>query len=387
VTPPLTLRKLRALRTASQRLHRPPHRSVGDLVRALVGVQAQVLSSAELALRARAEGLERAQVTAAREGDRSVVWCWAMRGTMHLVASGDLPWLLPLFASFSHSSRRLKQLGVREDHLDPAVEQIERALRDDGPLPRRELAARLHRRGIQTRGQAIAHLVHAAAIRGRICFGPLRGRDQTFVALADWLPGFALRRPDAAELARRFLLAYGPAAPADLATWSGLGGPAAREAFGAVSGELVELQGPGGEALWSLRSGKRGEAAEEAEHVARLLPSFDGFLLGYADRAFALAAGDAKKVNAGGGWLHPQLFVDGEIAGTWSSGAALKPFRPLPAKARAALEADAAEVSAFSSTPSSIPSSTPASTPTPSTPPRRPPRSGTRRRGSASPSR
>ena len=375
MTPPLTLRRLRALRTASQRLHRPPHRSVGGLVRALGGVQAQVLSSAELALRARAEGLKRADVTAAREGDRSVVWCWTMRGTMHLVASDDLPWLLPLFASFSHSSRRLKQLGVREDHLDPAVEQIERALRDDGPLPRRELAARLQRRGIETRGQAIAHLVHVAAIRGRICFGPLQGRDQTFVALADWLPGFRLREPDAAELARRFLLAYGPAAPADLATWSGLGGPAAREAFASISGELVESRGPGGEALWSLRSGPR----EEVEHVARLLPSFDGFLLGYADRAFALAAGDAKKVNAGGGWLHPQLFVDGEIAGTWSSGASLKPFRPLPARARAALEADAAEVSAFCSTPSS--------TPTPSTPRRRPPRSGTRRRGSSSPSR
>ncbi|HVE83865.1 MAG TPA: winged helix DNA-binding domain-containing protein [Myxococcales bacterium] len=343
----LTLRQLRALRTASQRLDRPPHRSVGELVRALGGVQAQVLSSAELALRARAKGLRRADVTAAREGDRSIVWCWAMRGTMHLVAADDLGWMLPVFAplAFPHSKRRLKQLGVREDHVDPAVEHIERALRDDGPLPRRELAARLARRDIETRGQAIAHLVHVAAMRGRICFGPLRGRDQTFAALADWLPGFRPREPDSAELARRFLGAYGPAAPADFAAWSGLSVPAAREAFGGISAELSELEGPGGEALWSLRRARRSRAAR----VARLLPSFDGFLLGYADRAFALAAGHAKKVNAGGGWLHPLLFVDGEIAGTWSTGGALKPFAPLPAKARAALEADAVEVRAFQS--------------------------------------
>src|SRR5689334_976215 len=104
-------RELRALRTASQRLDRPPHGSVEALVRALGGVQAQVLSAAELALRARARGLRREDVTAARERDRSITWCWAMRGTMHLVASEDLPWMLPLFAPlvWPHSKRRLKQ--------------------------------------------------------------------------------------------------------------------------------------------------------------------------------------------------------------------------------------------------------------------------------------
>src|SRR5439155_20206485 len=123
------LQRIRARRTASQRLDRPPHGSVGELVRALGGVQAQVLSAAELALRARARGLRRADVTAAREVERSVVWCWAMRGTMHLVASDDLPWMLPLFAPLArpHSARRLQQLGVREDHVRPALEQTERA--------------------------------------------------------------------------------------------------------------------------------------------------------------------------------------------------------------------------------------------------------------------
>jgi len=361
----MRVEQLRALRTASQRLDRPAHGSVGKLVRALGGVQAQVLGSAELALRARAKGLTREDVTAARERDRSVVWCWAMRGTMHLVAAEDVGWMLPLFAPlvWPNSKRRLKQLGVRDDHVDLAVEQIERELRDDGPLPRRELASRLAKKGIQTQGQAIAHLVAVAALRGRICFGPLRGavdgdapdtrvnppresaegdaqkghareNPMTFVALADWLPGFKLREPDAPELARRFLSAYGPAGPADLAAWSGLGTAAAREAFGAISAELVE-EGD----LWSLR-----KVREADPGVVRLLPAFDPYLLGYADRSFALSAAHAKQVNAGGGWLHPQLFVDGEIAGTWTPSGALKPFRPPPAAVRKALEADLEEL-------------------------------------------
>jgi len=321
----MSLRRLRAERTASQRLDRPEHGSVGELVRALGGVQAQVLGSAELALRARAEGLSRGDVIAAREQERSVVWCWAMRGTLHLVAADDVGWMLPLFAplAWPGSRRRLKQLGVRDDHVDLAVEQIERELRGDGPLPRRELAARLAKKGIETRGQAIAHLVAVAALRGRICFGPVQGRDQTFVALADWIPGFRLREPDAPELARRFLQAYGPAEPADFAAWSGLGAAAAREAFAAVRPPRYREADPG---------------------VARLLPAFDPFLLGYADRSFALDAAHAKQVNAGGGWLHPQLFVDGEIAGTWTPSGAMKPFRPLPAATRTALEADQQEL-------------------------------------------
>lgn len=359
----MKVEQLRALRTASQRLDRPAHGSVGDLVRALGGVQAQVLSSAELALRARARGLTREDVIAARERERSVVWCWAMRGTLHLVAADDVCWMLPLFAprAWTGSKRRLKQLGVRDDHVDPAVDQIERALRDDGPLPRRELAARLAKKGIEARGQAIAHLVATAAMRGRICFGPLQGRDQTFVALADWLPGFKLRAPDGPELARRFLRAYGPAEPADFAAWSGLGAPAAREAFAKVKPPKYREADPG---------------------VVRLLPSFDTYLLGYADRSFALGAAHAKEVNDGGGWIHPQLFVDGEIAGTWTRDGALKPFAPLPAATRKALEEDLAEVSAFSRA-----SRTPSSTATPSTPRRRPACSGWPRRGSASPSR
>ncbi|MDP8977974.1 MAG: winged helix DNA-binding domain-containing protein [Actinomycetota bacterium] len=102
----LSDRAARRLRLGAQRLHRPePDRPVVDLVRRLCGVQAQALAGdgvgaqPELALRARGAGLTRGQVDRARLSERSIVWTWAMRGTLHLVAADDLGWLRPLVAA------------------------------------------------------------------------------------------------------------------------------------------------------------------------------------------------------------------------------------------------------------------------------------------------
>jgi len=85
----LTDEQVRRARTAAQLLHRPGRRSVADLVSHLTGVQAQVLSAASLALRARRAGLAAAAVDRARVRDRSIVLCWAMRGTLHLITADD----------------------------------------------------------------------------------------------------------------------------------------------------------------------------------------------------------------------------------------------------------------------------------------------------------
>ena len=73
----------------AQLLHGPDRRSVPDLVSHLTGVQAQVPPAASLALRARRAGLTAAAVDRARTRDRSIVLCWAMRGTLHLILAGS----------------------------------------------------------------------------------------------------------------------------------------------------------------------------------------------------------------------------------------------------------------------------------------------------------
>lgn len=316
-------------------------------------MQAQVLPAAALALRARAVGLTAADVDAARLEDRSIVWTWGPRGTLHLLAPEDLGWLLPLVARRARprALRRLARLGVGGDAPARACRLIGRMLGEEGPLTREEIAERLARRGIVAVGQAAFHLVRLAGLEGVACPGPDRDGRTAFVLVRDWVGALPAPAEEAAlaELGRRYLAAYGPAAPADLAAWSGLGTADAGAAWRGISERLVEVDA-GGRRLWTLRS--RGRPAPPG--IVRLLPSFDVYLLGYESRELAVPPQHARRVNAGGGWLHPVVVSDGRAVGTWSSGRrgvrltiAVRPFAALDPGIEAGIVGEARDVARF----------------------------------------
>ena len=350
---PLSDQRLRRSRVAAQNLQEAGRLSAVDLVRHLAGVQAQVLSAAGLALRARARDLEADQVGRARLEERSIVLTWAMRGTLHLVAAEDYGWLVPLVIQprLANAYRRLAQEGVPADQPPKAVRLIEAMLDREGPLTRREIADRLSGQGIMTGGQAIAHLVWLAAAEGIICHGPERGGQQRFVLVRDWLAPARPREREAAlaELALRYLQAHGPAEPADLAFWSGLRQSDARLAWQAVQHRLVSLETRSG-TKWALP----GQADSDAAGPVRLLPAFDEYLLGWRDRRFAVPAEHASRINRGGGWLHPVVLHDGQAVGTWATARTaaavqveIRPFDALaPSVARGA-RAEAEDVGRF----------------------------------------
>jgi hypothetical protein len=341
------------MRTAAQLLHRPKRRSVVELVNHLTGVQAQVLSAAGLALRARTQGLTVERVDSARLRERSIVLTWAMRGTLHLIAAEDYAWIVPLTTepSLANAHRRLKQERVLPPQAAKAVLLIKRMLTREGPLTRGEVADRLERKGIPTKGQAIAHLVWFAAALGVICYGPDRDGERCFVLVEDWLRKSKPRERDASltELAVRYLRSHGPAAPVDLAYWSGIRIGDANRAWKSIAARLVEVETARG-ARWMLRS-NQGEAPKG---VVRLLPAFDEYLLGWKDRGLAVAAEHRVKVNRGGGWLHPVLVVDGQIVATWRAAIESKqlridvvPFGPITTVAKRAVAAEAKDVAAY----------------------------------------
>jgi hypothetical protein len=314
----LTHADVRRLRVAAQHLHRPRRRSPTDLVRHLTGVQAQVLSGAALALCARSDGLTAGAVDRARVRDRSIVLTWAMRGTLHLIAAEDYGWLVPLVTepSVATALRRLRQEGVSPEQPARATRLIGRMLAREGPMTRAEIAEELRRHHIRTEGQAIAHLVWHASAQGLICHGPEHGREPTFVLVRDWLGDTRTPGKEAAlaELAVRYLNAHQPAEPEDMASWSGVQQGEAKRAWQAIADRLVEVQtirGP----RWCLRS--RRHPARRG--LVRLLPSFDEYLMGWKDREPAVTAEHWRRVNRGGGWLHPVIVVDGRVVGTWAA--------------------------------------------------------------------
>jgi hypothetical protein len=323
----------RLLRLRSSLLSRRGRVDVAGVVGRLVGVQAQAWRSAALSVRARSSSVRSlSDVETARVAHRSVVRGWFLRGTLHLVAAGDVGWLLDLLGPslVASSRRRLDQLGVTPAHADAVVRLLSRS----GPCTRAEIASTV---GLS--GQATYHAIRLAGLSGAVCYGPEGDGAETWVATAAWLgsPPAAAFSGDAAlaELARRYLAGYGPAEPTDLAAWSGLGLPDARRAFGLLGSAAhgtARRPGPG-----------RGSV--------RLLPEYDPYLLGYRDRALSVRPADARRVHPGGGLLRPTVVREGLVVGGWRlgrGGVAIEPFPSSdPAAWLPAAEKEAAAVERF----------------------------------------
>jgi Winged helix DNA-binding domain len=303
--------QLRRARVASQHLHRPRRRSATDIVRHLLGVQAQIYSAGVQALQARTEGLTVEAVERARLRSRSIVWTWAMRGTLHFIPAEDHAWLVPLRKDRveQRSHLRFRQMGMRLDEATKAARMIVRMLEREGPLTRPEIAERIEARGVRLKDPQVSyHLLFLLAGAGKIVRGPDRGRNPTYVLTRDWIrKSRKLPREQAlAELAVRYLRAHQPAEPVDLAFWAGISMPDARRGWKAIERRLVEVKALG-RTMWTLK----GKLEEAPKGLKGELPSFDEYLLGWKDRSFIADKATWRKINPGAGWYNPAQVVDG----------------------------------------------------------------------------
>ncbi|MGJ7439435.1 winged helix DNA-binding domain-containing protein [Aquipuribacter sp. MA13-6] len=349
-----------------------------DVVRRLTAVQAQDLPGALTSVALRTSSRARDDVVAALDGG-SVVRTWPMRGTLHLVAADDLGWLLRTTAvrSLSRFAARQAELGIdtatlgrataladallaTAHHASPGRRPADTADTADraGPgVTRAELMGAWEDAGITTSGQRGYHLVVHLALTGLLCLGPTSRSgpgsqprcEQSFVRVADWVgPGLAVDGDEAlAELARRYFLGHGPATAADLARWAGITAGQARTGLAAAAASLTPVEVDGVQhwldpAVPDRLAGCR----DEAEQVL-LLPGFDEYLLGYADRSAVLAPEHAERVVPGrNGVFRPTVVDAGRVVGTWrragsghrgpAAGVLVEPFTPLSAGVEAA---------------------------------------------------
>jgi hypothetical protein len=350
--------KLARLRGTSQLLQRPrAARHPADVARLAGPIQAQEPRAAKLAFRARARGLTAADVDRARTEERSLQRAWMMRKTIHLIPAEDTGWIVPLFAPtiVRWSRKRLADFGLDRNGQERAMSLLHDAVDADGPLTRPQLRERLESAGFDTAPQFAVHLWLLATLDGSLCLGPDRGGQTCLVRTEDWLGRLDSRPRDEslAELARRYLRAYGPADERDLARWAGLPLRETGLAFERIAAELE----PAGD-LFTLGRAPRAPRSP----VVRLLGAFDNYNMGYADRAFAVAAEHVKQMLPGGGIVRPTITVDGRFAGTWASkrsgkrlAVTIEPFAPLEPAIEEAIAAEVADIGRFEDLDATIP--------------------------------
>ncbi|MER7365664.1 winged helix DNA-binding domain-containing protein, partial [Nonomuraea wenchangensis] len=181
-------------------------------------------------------------------------------------------------------------------------------------------------------------------VRGRRAGGTwVNGRH--LWGLAPELPGMAA--PEArAELARRWLAAFGPATEADVKWWTGWTLTETRAALSAVGAVEVELdEGPGLVLPDDL------EEVPEPEPWAALLPALDPTPMGWQARDWYLTDGHRAELFDRNGNIGPTVWWDGRVAGGWAQRPdgeiVWRLLADVGAEGRAAVEAQAAALAAW----------------------------------------
>ena len=333
----LTWGQVRAWRLAQQCLvPRLARRGLGHAVERVLGVQAQVMSAAELSVGARVDGLAREDVQRALWQDRTLVKTWAMRGTIHVFAAEDLP--LVVAARCADGGRyRLNdflQFGFSEAQYDEFLRAVPEVL-GDAAMTREALANGVAER-MKTPAVRRALLATSwgtlwkpSMFRGELCFGPGEGRTKTFVNPRKWLTEWKEWEPKEAqrEVTRRYLRAYGPATPRDFSFWWDGGGTVFGKKMFELLGDEVETVDVEGwkatalksslEAMAKMAKGKAEPGVQSVQSV-RLLPMFDVYVLTQSRNLEPVLAQEHKgKVFRPAAWVSAVVLVDGRIEGVW----------------------------------------------------------------------
>jgi len=312
-----------------------------SVIEQLVGMQAQVPANPYIALWSRIDGFRPEELSGLIETRRAVRATAMMRTTIHLMTTADWLTLRPVlqpvaergFSTGSPFGRQLAGLDIE------AVVVAGRELLAQGPRTIGELGRLLHDRWPERDATALGYAIRLIVPLVQIPPRGLWGRSgQPVLATAEsWLGRSVGTDAEPDGMVLRYLAAFGPAAVADIQTWSWLTRLA----------PVVERMRPGlrtfrdekGRELFDLPDAPRPDPDTPAP--PRFLPTYDNITLSHKDRTrifgdlgnwTAIGASDINRVFAGG-----SLLVDGFVLGGWhldregdTTTLVITPLRPLP---------------------------------------------------------
>jgi hypothetical protein len=304
------------LRLLSHRLRHRRFEKPQDVVSWFGGMQAQDYGWTKWAIGLRCAAAKEVKVEDAF-ADRDIVRTWLMRGTIQVTSADDVRWILQLLAPrlMNQSARRLKQLELDEKTLLDSFDVLIGALENEGFQTRYALLAALDEAGITMTGQRGYHILRQAGLRGLVCFGPEKGKEQQFGLLdASASTGPEMTRDEAlSKLAARYFRSHGLASVQDFVWWSGLTSGDARKGLELAKSQLTQTNHEG-DVYWCFENDK---AESHSPTTVRLLPAYDEYYLGYKNRDAILDSRFDSNAVSSGGVFRPMIVVDGQIKGIW----------------------------------------------------------------------
>jgi len=358
--------RVHAWRLERQLLGRTRAGGPEDVARRLVGVQAQVTSSAALAIalrskqrRGMAPGVE---ATTRALLERRLVRSWAMRGTLHLFAADDVPTVAAALRGKERWRRPawLRWFGVTEAEMDALIDGIGEVLDDGRPRTRAELAeeigARHGPRAAELMRGSWGSTLKVASDRHYLCQSAEDDAGVRFVKASRWIETWRDEEPHEAlaRLVERYLAAYGPATLRELLRWWGVSETSVMKPILAGLGTAVtEVDIAGVRAFVRTEDIETIEAIRPTKGDVHLVGGFDPFIVGAGLREQLIPAASLKRVSRTAGWISPVVLVDGIAAGVWDASRSgnklavtVELFAPAAASLRTSITAAAEPVAA-----------------------------------------
>ncbi len=355
----LARRHLLAERTAA---------SLAEVAASFVGVHATDPATPYLSLWARCKGFRVADLDDALYESRTVVKHLAMRRTLWVVDTADLPAVQAAASDRVAANERRKLIadvvkaGITTDGeawLDQASAAVLAHLDEHGHGTARELRAAIPQLagtydpapGKSWGGDTPVspRVLTVVAVRGLMVRGPNEGGWTTsrprWAATSHWLgaPPPAIDHDVArARLVATWLRIFGPATVNDVTWWFGNTLTWAREALRDVGAVEVDMAGTPGYVLPDDLEPERA-----CEPWCALLPGLDVTTMGWQDRGWYLGdhGGQVFDRNGNGG---PTAWCDGRVVGGWTQDAdgrvVLQLLETVDAKASKALARKASEL-------------------------------------------
>ena len=350
---PLTAQALNRATLQRQLLLRREPLPVVDAVRRVVALQAQDPVGPYLALLARVEGFDPADLDAAFAA-HDIVRAHLMRITIHAVAASDYPAfhagvLRTLRAARLHDPR-FGRAGLSIPDTDSLIPDLAAYLAE--PRATDEVEAWFDERiGVRERPGVWWALRHYGPFVHAPVGGPWSFGSKRVMTAARLRPDEVLDEAAGLPiLVRRYLEGFGPASMQDMRQSMLVYAPGLKAAVKALGDELVRVDGPGKSALYDLADAPP-IPDEDTPAPPRFLPMWDNVLLAYADRERLTPAEIRPSIARKNGDVLPTILVDGRVAGVWrpaeDRGIEVSALTPLDDDAWAGLDAEARSLRAF----------------------------------------
>ena len=322
--------RVNAWRVERQLLGRTKAATPVEVATTLVGVQAQVTSSAALAIALRSKGRAgrpaSVDATARALADRKLVRSWAMRGTLHLFAADDVPTVAAALGRREMWRRPawLRWFGVSEKEMERLIDTIGEVLDDGVPRTRAELSVEVGGRMGERAGKLLlgswGSALKIASDHNYLVQSAEEGSGVRFVRASRWIDSWRDERPDEAlaKLVERYLAAYGPATDRELRRWWGVAVVSMmKPAIESLGDALTQVEVDGVRALVRTGDIDAIESTRPRKRDVHLVGGFDPFIVGAGLREQLIPAKHLKRVSRTAGWISPVVLVDGVVAGVW----------------------------------------------------------------------